>query len=147
MPLPKSLTSRRQWLQHVSWLAAGAVAPVWAQPAQPAAASRGLMVAQLVDFSSEQQDVSKDFLIGSRSMARHQCPRRHSRPAGRARCGRNRRHACQCAQRTGQPEKRPFLRGAVGLCRRPARQPGRRHVASRWPGHRPCGTLAAKLQS
>ena len=67
MPLPPSLTSRRQWLQHVSLLAAGAAAPVWAQPARPAAASRGLMVAQLVDFSSEQQDVSKDFLIGSRA--------------------------------------------------------------------------------
>ncbi|MEC5214703.1 ABC-type branched-subunit amino acid transport system substrate-binding protein [Polaromonas sp. CG_9.5] len=67
MLLPPSLTSRRQWLQHVSVLAAGAAAPVWAQPAKPATASRGLMVAQLVDFSSEQQDVSKDFLIGSRA--------------------------------------------------------------------------------
>lgn len=67
MSLPPCLTSRRQWLQHVSLLAAGAAAPVWAQPAQTGAASRGLMVAQLVDFSSEQQDVSKDFLIGSRA--------------------------------------------------------------------------------
>ena len=67
MPLLPCLTSRRQWLQHVSLLAAGAAAPVWAQPAKPAAASRGVMVAQLVDFSSEQQDVSKDFLIGSRA--------------------------------------------------------------------------------
>ena len=66
MSLPPCLTSRRQWLQHVSLLAAGAAAPVWAQPAQTGA-SRGLMVAQLVDFSSEQQDVSKDFLIGSRA--------------------------------------------------------------------------------
>lgn len=64
MPLLPCLTSRRQWLQHVSLLAAGAAAPVWAQPV---AASRGLMVAQLVDFSSEQQDVSKDFLIGARA--------------------------------------------------------------------------------
>lgn len=67
MPLPPSLTSRRQWLQHVSLLAAGAAAPVWAQPAKPVTSSRSLMVAQLVDFSSEQQDVSKDFLIGSRA--------------------------------------------------------------------------------
>ena len=67
MSLPPCLTSRRQWLQHVSLLVAGAAAPVWAQPAKPAAASRGVVVAQLVDFSSEQQDVSKDFLIGSRA--------------------------------------------------------------------------------
>ncbi|MEO8012656.1 MAG: ABC transporter substrate-binding protein [Polaromonas sp.] len=67
MPLPPSLTSRRHWLQRVSLLAAGAAAPVWAQPSRPATASRSLMVAQLVDFSQEQQDVSKDFLIGSRA--------------------------------------------------------------------------------
>ena len=67
MPLPPSLTSRRHWLQRVSLLTAGAAAPVWAQPAKPATASRSLMVAQLVDFSLAQQDVSKDFLIGSRA--------------------------------------------------------------------------------
>lgn len=67
MPLPPSLTSRRHWLQRVSLLTAGAAAPVWAQPAKPATASRSLMVAQLVDFSPAQQDVSKDFLIGSRA--------------------------------------------------------------------------------
>lgn len=47
-------------------LTAGAVAPGWAQPGK-AAASRAVVVAQVVDFSQAQQDVSKDFLIGSRA--------------------------------------------------------------------------------
>lgn len=46
--------------------AAFAAAPaVWAQP--PKAAARSLLVAQIVDTSPTQQDVSKDFLIGSRA--------------------------------------------------------------------------------
>lgn len=59
--------SRRSWLQRSSLTAAAVVAPVWAQPVKPAAAARSLVVAQLVDFSDSQQDVSKDFLIGSRA--------------------------------------------------------------------------------
>lgn len=47
-------------------LTAGAVTTGWAQPGKPAA-SRGVVVAQVVDFSQAQQDVSKDFLIGSRA--------------------------------------------------------------------------------
>ncbi|MDB5743560.1 MAG: amino acid/amide transporter substrate-binding protein family [Polaromonas sp.] len=58
---------RRQWLQRASLLAAAAAAaPGWAQPGKPAA-SGNLVVAQPVDFSAAQQDVSKDFLIGSRA--------------------------------------------------------------------------------
>jgi len=66
MPLPNPAISRRQLLQGASALTAGAVAPGWAQPGK-AAASRGVVVAQVVDFSPAQQDVSKDFLIGSRA--------------------------------------------------------------------------------
>lgn len=59
--------SRRAWLQRSSMAAAAVATPVWAQPAKPAAAARSLVIAQLVDFSDSQQDVSKDFLIGSRA--------------------------------------------------------------------------------
>ncbi|CAN5289249.1 hypothetical protein BH10PSE16_BH10PSE16_00310 [soil metagenome] len=67
MPLPSSPLNRRHWLQRAGLLTASAAAPGWAQPGKPAAPSRGLVVAQLVDFSEAQQDVSKDFLIGSRA--------------------------------------------------------------------------------
>ena len=59
--------NRRRWLQRAGWLAAGAGTAAWAQPGRPASASHALAVAQLVDFSAAQQDVSKDFLIGSRA--------------------------------------------------------------------------------
>jgi hypothetical protein len=67
MHLQKPVFSRRQLLQHASLLTAGAAAPGWAQPGQSAASSRSVVVAQVVDFSQAQQDVSKDFLIGSRA--------------------------------------------------------------------------------
>lgn len=69
MPLPPTFLSRRCWLQQTSLLTAGAAlsASGWAQPGKPAASSRSLTVAQLVDFSESQQDVSRDFLIGSRA--------------------------------------------------------------------------------
>lgn len=58
---------RRQFLQGAALLAAGAAAPLWAQPGKTPGNSRGITVAQVVDFSLAQQDVSKDFLIGSRA--------------------------------------------------------------------------------
>lgn len=58
---------RRHILQGVALLAAGATLPLLAQPAKTAGSSRGIVVAQIVDFSLAQQDVSKDFLIGSRA--------------------------------------------------------------------------------
>ncbi len=67
MPLHKQVFNRRQLLQGASLLATGAALPGWAQPGKPGAASRSLVVAQIVDFSQAQQDVSKDFLIGSRA--------------------------------------------------------------------------------
>ena len=64
-PLPATLPSRRQWLRHVGLLTAGAAASGWAGSAL--ASARGVVVAQCVDLSQAQQDVSKDFLIGSRA--------------------------------------------------------------------------------
>ena len=58
---------RRQLLQGAVLLAAGATAPLWAQSGKTAGNSRSIVVAQVVDFSVAQQDVSKDFLIGSRA--------------------------------------------------------------------------------
>lgn len=42
-------------------------APLQAQPARAAPGGRPLMIAQIVDASAQHQDVSKDFLIGSRA--------------------------------------------------------------------------------
>ena len=58
---------RRQLLQGAVLLAAGATTPLWAQSGKTAGNSRSIVVAQVVDFSVAQQDVSKDFLIGSRA--------------------------------------------------------------------------------
>lgn len=58
---------RRQLLQGAGLLAAQAALPALAQPGKPAGNPRGLVIAQLVDFSLAQQDVSRDFLIGSRA--------------------------------------------------------------------------------
>lgn len=39
----------------------------WAQPGKPAGNPHALVIAQIVDTSAAQQDVSKDFLVGSRA--------------------------------------------------------------------------------
>lgn len=57
---------RRQLLGAGGCAVLGAAGAVWAQPSRPAARSP-LAVAQIVDTSAAQQDVSKDFLIGSRA--------------------------------------------------------------------------------
>lgn len=67
MFLQKPALNRRELLQCATWSAAGATLPAWAQPGKAAASSRSVVVAQVVDFSQAQQDVSKDFLIGSRA--------------------------------------------------------------------------------
>lgn len=64
MPMQTPRLNRRRWLQAAGLLGAGTAGALRAQPAN---AARSLMVAQLVDFSAAQQDVSKDFLIGSRA--------------------------------------------------------------------------------
>lgn len=65
-PIPPP-SNRRQLLQGAALLAAGAALPSIAQPARAGGTSRSLIVAQLVDYSLGQQDVAKDFLIGSRA--------------------------------------------------------------------------------
>lgn len=67
MPSISPLPTRRRLLQAASLLAASSALPGIAQSTRAAAASRSLVVAQLVDYSLGQQDVSKDFLIGSRA--------------------------------------------------------------------------------
>lgn len=67
MPSQNSNFSRRQWLQHASLLTASVAVPGWAQPGKSSSSSRSVVIAQVVDFSQAQQDVSKDFLIGSRA--------------------------------------------------------------------------------
>ena len=63
----KTDLNRRHLLKGASLAAATRALPVWSQPGKPMAASRNVVVAQIVDFSQAQQDVSKDFLIGSRA--------------------------------------------------------------------------------
>lgn len=67
MSLQKPVISRRQLLQRAGLLTAGAATPGWAQTGKSATSSHGVTVAQVVDFSQAHQDVSKDFLIGSRA--------------------------------------------------------------------------------
>jgi ABC-type branched-subunit amino acid transport system substrate-binding protein len=69
--------NRRQLLKHS--LQAAVMAPVvissmvlspdhaYAQPARSAGQARTAVIAQIVDVSTQQQDISKDFLIGSRA--------------------------------------------------------------------------------
>lgn len=67
MPLKEIPLNRRCLLQRTGLAAASLALPAWAQPAKPAAGSRNIVIGQIVDFSQAQQDVSKDFLIGSRA--------------------------------------------------------------------------------
>ena len=68
MPLSKSLPNRRLWLKTASLSSALVALPIWAQPGRPSPGQRSVTIAQIVDFSQVQQDVSKDFLIGSRAV-------------------------------------------------------------------------------
>jgi len=61
--MPPTSLKRRHLLQCAGWLASGTAA-AWAQPGKPA---RIPVVAQIVDMSPGQQDVSRDFLVGSRA--------------------------------------------------------------------------------
>lgn len=66
MPAQMPLVSRRRLLRRAGLIAAAIASPAWAQPGK-GTSSRSIVVAQPVDFSQAQQDVSKDFLIGSRA--------------------------------------------------------------------------------
>ena len=57
--------ARREVLRFAAGLGTAAAVPVWAQPGRKT--ERSVTVAQLVDKSAAQQDVAKDFLIGSRA--------------------------------------------------------------------------------
>jgi ABC-type branched-subunit amino acid transport system substrate-binding protein len=62
------LLRRRTILKRAAaFSAVTSIASAWGQPGKPVPAARSIVVAQLVDFSQAQQDVSKDFLIGSRA--------------------------------------------------------------------------------
>lgn len=65
-PTPLASKPRRDALKCLAALGL-APAAAWAQPGKSGAASRDMLVAQVVDVSPAQQDVSKDFLIGSRA--------------------------------------------------------------------------------
>lgn len=67
MPHP-SPPSRRRAIQSTAALIAGAASHAWSQSGRPAAArGTGPVVAQIVDLSPAQQDVTRDFLVGSRA--------------------------------------------------------------------------------
>ena len=63
--------NRRQLLLSSRALTASALlanaGSAWAQSSKPAASGKSVVVAQIVDVSQAQQDVSKDFLTGSRA--------------------------------------------------------------------------------
>ena len=59
--------TRRSVLRGAMSLVAGAAAPSWSQSGKYAGATRALAVAQIVDSTPSQLDVSRDFLIGSRA--------------------------------------------------------------------------------
>lgn len=63
----KLFFTRRQLLQRAALSGASAVVPARAQPSKTPGAAHPMVIAQVVDFSQAQQDVSKDFLIGSRA--------------------------------------------------------------------------------
>ena len=64
-PRPRPI-NRRRWLQASALASLALGAPLRAQLRSPAAADGALSVAQVVDMSPAQQDISRDFLIGSR---------------------------------------------------------------------------------
>lgn len=58
---------RRRILQALASLPVALAAPSWAQPSRSASGARALTIAQIVDTSTSQIDVTKDFLVGSRT--------------------------------------------------------------------------------
>ena len=60
--------NRRQLLQFSSLLPLSQSVISWSQSGKSASPSRNVVIAQIVDFSQEQRDVSKDFLAGSRAV-------------------------------------------------------------------------------
>lgn len=72
LPIQLLPCQRRAVLQRILAVSAAAMLPAHTLLAQPTAAStsnsgRSWLIAQIVDVTTQQQDVSKDFLIGSRA--------------------------------------------------------------------------------
>ena len=59
--------SRRSAIRTVAGMSLVAATPIWAQSTKSVSTSRSPTVAQVVDMSTGQIDVSKDFLVGSRA--------------------------------------------------------------------------------
>lgn len=59
--------SRRRAVCTLAGLTLASATPIWAQTSRAAQGSRATTVAQIVDMSTSQIDVSKDFLVGSRT--------------------------------------------------------------------------------
>lgn len=66
-PFPSKTLTRRRLLCGAAGLTTLATTPVWSQPKQKMDSQRNVVVAQIVDNSAAQIDVSKDFLIGCRA--------------------------------------------------------------------------------
>ncbi len=62
-----SITSRRRALQIAGGVCLAGLGTSWAQPSKAARAAHTVTVAQIVDMSTSQIDVSKDLLVGSRA--------------------------------------------------------------------------------
>lgn len=58
---------RRHVLRTLACLPIALATPSWAQPRQLASGSRSVTIAQIIDTSTGQIDVTKDFLVGSRT--------------------------------------------------------------------------------
>lgn len=65
--MSKSFLNRRRLLTSAAGLPFFMAQPAWAQVLKQPSSSRSLSIAQIVDISATQQDVSRDFLIGSRA--------------------------------------------------------------------------------
>lgn len=64
---PFTHPGRRRVLHALASLPMALAAPGWAQPAKSGSGSRSVTVAQIVDTSTSQIDVTKDFLVGART--------------------------------------------------------------------------------
>jgi len=60
-------SDRRSTLRTLAGLSLACATPIWAQPQRSTSGARAATVAQIVDMSTGQIDVSKDFLVGSRT--------------------------------------------------------------------------------
>ena len=67
MPYAPHNPSRRHAVCTLAALSMAYATPLWAQPNKAASNTRTVVVSQIVDMSTSQVDVSKDFVVGSRA--------------------------------------------------------------------------------